>query len=618
VGFSKDGTRLMTRRPEPGTLHLWSIPDGKLLETWPGSGRQRAFLLDRRLLTFTFDEKTPKHRLAAIVREQSIDGGPERTLGRWQTRGLTSFDVDRTGEGLISLQGSRLLRQDLEALGRPARGLGRHEGDASVWHKQWADRIVTADAAGAVLVWNAIIGRLERTLRSPASARAVALDPQGRFLATAPGGPLSARSLFLFDLQAPRPAEPAPFVQDEKDSLNSMAFHPQGQWLATGQADRVLLWNLAGRRSLALRGQMGGGVAVGFTPDGRLVASSDAGAVRIWSLSPEANEPERVVWSETSALVGGWAEVDAQGRFVVVIDRSGGGRVVVVPIDGSPARVHRTTLGRGTPNDPSIDPAGHYVAYSNVEFGNPEAGSIRIVDLATGEERVLQAQATAGACERLAATFGAMDVPAWLPDGRLVSDGVTGLRVWDLVSGASRQIRPCRPAMDKGNGDMIRSTPDSRAVVHLIKPAAGYASDLSVADLATGASRDIASHGGRLQSFALDPTGTTLVTGDADGLVRVGPLSGQGEPHLLYGHGRAVTSVAVSPDGKWIASGSGDDTIRLWPMPEGPPLHTLAYDALLAKLRSLTNLRVVPDPASATGYKLEPGPFPGWARAPEW
>lgn len=39
---------------------------------------------------------------------------------------------------------------------------------------------------------------------------------------------------------------------------------------------------------------------------------------------------------------------------------------------------------------------------------------------------------------------------------------------------------------------------------------------------------------------------------------------------------------------------------------------------LLAKLRSLTNLRVVADPATATGYKLELGPFPGWATAPQW
>jgi WD40 repeat protein len=143
------------------------------------------------------------------------------------------------------------------------------------------------------------------------------------------------------------------------------------------------------------------------------------------------------------------------------------------------------------------------------------------------------------------------------------------------------------------------------------------ASDLYLSDLSTGATRDITSHGTRVQAFALDRTGTLLVTGDADGLVRVGPLSGE-EPHLLYGHARAVTGLAVSPDGKWIASGSDDDTIRLWPMPEGPPLHTLPYDALLAKLRVLTNLRVVPDANSPTGYKVEPGPFPSWSTVPEW
>jgi hypothetical protein len=38
----------------------------------------------------------------------------------------------------------------------------------------------------------------------------------------------------------------------------------------------------------------------------------------------------------------------------------------------------------------------------------------------------------------------------------------------------------------------------------------------------------------------------------------------------------------------------------------------------MAVLRSHTNLRAVPDPHSATGYKLEAGPFPGWAKPPEW
>jgi hypothetical protein len=49
-----------------------------------------------------------------------------------------------------------------------------------------------------------------------------------------------------------------------------------------------------------------------------------------------------------------------------------------------------------------------------------------------------------------------------------------------------------------------------------------------------------------------------------------------------------------------------------------PPLHTLPHDELLAKLKSLTNLRAVRDPESSTGWKIEVGPFPGWATVPEW
>ena len=47
-----------------------------------------------------------------------------------------------------------------------------------------------------------------------------------------------------------------------------------------------------------------------------------------------------------------------------------------------------------------------------------------------------------------------------------------------------------------------------------------------------------------------------------------------------------------------------------------PPLHTLPRDELLAKLRSLTNLRAVRDAKSATGWSIELGPFPGWKNVP--
>ena len=41
-----------------------------------------------------------------------------------------------------------------------------------------------------------------------------------------------------------------------------------------------------------------------------------------------------------------------------------------------------------------------------------------------------------------------------------------------------------------------------------------------------------------------------------------------------------------------------------------PPFHTLPHDELMAKLQTLTNLRVVEDKASPTGYKLDDWPLP--------
>ena len=79
-------------------------------------------------------------------------------------------------------------------------------------------------------------------------------------------------------------------------------------------------------------------------------------------------------------------------------------------------------------------------------------------------------------------------------------------------------------------------------------------------------------------------------------------------------------AIAISPDSRWIASGDEFGEFRLWRMPDPsrPPLHTLPRSELVDKLKSFTNLRVVRDPESATGWTLTHDSFPGWETVPSW
>lgn len=104
--------------------------------------------------------------------------------------------------------------------------------------------------------------------------------------------------------------------------------------------------------------------------------------------------------------------------------------------------------------------------------------------------------------------------------------------------------------------------------------------DLLVIDTSTGQRRTIRSHGTDIVSLDLDPSGELLATGDSNGTVRVGRVDGS-EPDLSQ-----------------------------------PPLHTLPHDVLLSKLDSLTNLRVVEDPAAPSGYMIDLAPFPAWTDVP--
>ena len=632
-----------TWTPAPQHFALWSAPDGRRLGEvrYEGDVRLRGLSWNagRVLLLIVENDQ-------ASVDAVSFNGTRSRlgTVEIDPRSALLAMD-EKSGRWLATVEDNEVLVFKIgDSRISEARRLGRHEGThLSVAFDPLGRFVGTADSGGEIRLWDTTGTSSPTIFDGPSGVRSIDITAGGSLLRAKiveddvttiviwsvvgeklkllrrfadgrdetgnywqedlRGGHLARvswdRKIRLWPFGAPADAEPLTIGTGATGQLWFPVFGHQERWMATPGETGLTLWPLARSYPSVMRHD---GVEVDnvvFGPDGTWLAScSVLDEVKIWPLADGVAPAGRTLY-ENGTPTNIAASPD--GKHLLIGTSKSEQGDLLLSLDGSS---RKQLLGfKGMTSAVAFSPNGNLAAGAGGRWDKAE-NLIRIWDVRSGKEAmILEPEAD---IHEWALQFAGNDL--------LLSSGADGLRRWALDTRESELLY-------KGRVSEFSASANGQRVLLVDHDEVGSDSPKSAVflDLSTGATIRLESHGDRVITVALDATGTIAATGDSDGVIRVGPVSGE-NPHVLLGHETKVWSLAFDPRKRWIASGANDGTVRLWPMPDlsKPPLHTLPHDQLIAKLKTLTNVRVVRDEDSSTGWKLTHDPFPGWETVPEW
>jgi WD40 repeat protein len=370
---------------------------------------------------------------------------------------------------------------------------------------------------GGVLVCDAVTGTPLRTLEGH-TGRVYAVKFRERVLATGSADgtvrlwdPVSGRCRHVLEIH-PRGVWP-------------VALDADGSLMATGDAAGVVtVWDTASGTPLhRLPGHSAPVYTVAFGPGSSTLVTGDAStAVRLWDLATGRRIGE--LPGHRSAVYR--ARFSPDGTLLATGDRGDGrrsGTVRVWDVAGRSLR-HEFTGHSGRVYTLDFHPGGRFLVSGDTE------GEVRLWDLAAGTGAGLL-----GGCR------GAVYQVLFDPDGTLLAAGDSQgvVRLWRVAPDADPVAVP-----------LTRQPSEHRGSVWVCK---------------------FRPHG----EGPAPETGSLLVTGGNDGVVRLwDPATGQGR-RILRGHGRRIQTLSFSADGSMLAAGGNDGVIRLWDSVTGRHLREL-------------------------------------------
>jgi WD40 repeat protein len=341
-----------------------------------------------------------------------------------------------------------------------------------------------------------------------------------------------------------------PLVLRDKTEVNSLAFSPDGQFLATAGGDgTVKIWNSRTDREVrAFRAHADTVFSVAFHPHGRHLASTGADRrMKVWDLTTG------------DAVFDCPSSADHNVGTAYGVAFSPDGRHLAVGSDGAVTVWDWENKRLALPPLRAHAKKGISVAFSldgRCLASGGWSGEVVIWNVETGER-----------LHNLSDHRHPVSALAFSPDGRRLVSACFDRRmiVWDATTGKRLQT------FEAGNG-LVLGVAVSRDGSRIAST--GQDKTVRVWEAATGGEvLDLRGHTELSQGVAFSPDGLRLASAGRDGTIRIWdatPLQGDEaqEAFTLSQRDSEVWTMALSPDGRSMASaglGLGADTpVKVW------------------------------------------------------